>query len=90
MTSYAVLMRGINVGGKNKLSMAGLREFLEELGYTNVATYIASGNVVLVSDKSPRQIKTEIEEKLPGAFKLDSELIAVLVLSRDQLKAVVR
>lgn len=89
MSSYVVLLRGINVGGKNKLSMAGLRQFLEGLGYTNVSTYIASGNVLLMSDKSPRQIKTEIEEKLPGAFKLDSELIAVLVLTRDQLKAVV-
>jgi uncharacterized protein (DUF1697 family) len=84
-----VLMRGINVGGKNKISMAGLRLFLEELGYTNVSTYIASGNVLLASDKSPRQIKKEIEEKLPGRFKLDSELIAVLVLTRDQLKAVI-
>src|SRR4029078_3977526 len=46
-------------------------------------------NVLLASDKTPTQIKKEIEAKLPGAFKLDSELIAVLVLTADELKSVV-
>ena len=89
MSSYVVLLRGINVGGKNKLPMAELRQFLEALGYSNVSTFIASGNVLLGSDKRPAQIKSEIEAKLPGAFKLDSELIAVLVLTADELRTVV-
>ena len=50
MTTYLVLLRGINVGGKNKVPMARLRELLEELGYSDVSTYIASGNVILSSD----------------------------------------
>lgn len=87
--AYAVLLRGINVGGKNKLSMARLKEFLEERGYRDVSTYIASGNVLLKSDRSPARIKADIEKGLPKAFKLDSELIKVLVLTRDQLEAVV-
>ena len=89
MTTYLVLLRGINVGGKNLVPMARLRALLEELGYTDVSTYIASGNVILGTDRSAAQVKAEIEEALPRAFRLDSELIAVLVLTRDQLQAVV-
>ena len=89
MTTYLVLLRGINVGGKNKVPMAQLRELLEGLGYSHVSTYIASGNVVLRSDRPAAEIKARIEEALPKAFRLDSELIAVLVLSHKQLKAVI-
>jgi uncharacterized protein (DUF1697 family) len=89
MTKYVALLRGINVGGKNKVSMAGLRKCLEELGFSNVSTYIASGNVILESDKRPDEIKAQIEQALPKSFKLDNELIKVLVLSRSQLQAII-
>jgi uncharacterized protein (DUF1697 family) len=89
VTRYAVLLRGINVGGKNPVPMARLRGVLGELGYEDVATYIASGNVLLRSDRGPDRIKDEIEAALPKAFRLDSELVAVLVLSAAQLRAVV-
>ena len=90
MTRYLVLLRGINVGGRNKVPMAALRDLLESHGHTKVSTYIASGNVILSSDQSAAAIKRELEEALPKTFKLDSELIAVLVLTRAQLRAVVR
>jgi uncharacterized protein (DUF1697 family) len=89
MTTYLVLLRGINVGGKNKVRMAALRELLEELGYRDVSTYIASGNVILRSDRSPAEIKRETEAALPKRFRLDSELIAVRVLAHRDLQAVV-
>ena len=89
MNRYLVLLRGINVGGKNKVPMATLRELLEELGYSEVTTYIASGNVILSSDKKSEEIQRQIEDALPKAFRLDSELIRVLVLSRAQLRAIV-
>jgi uncharacterized protein (DUF1697 family) len=89
MTRYLVLLRGINVGGKNKVPMAPLRELLEQLGYTDVATYIASGNVILSSDSRPNEIQRQIEEGLPTTFRLDSDLIRVLVLTRAQLRAIV-
>ena len=89
MTRYIVLLRGINVGGKNIVPMARLRDMLEDLGYEDVATYIASGNVLLSSDKKPAAIKEEIETALPKAFRLHSELIAVLVLTSAQLQAVI-
>jgi len=90
MTRYLVLLRGVNVGGKNKVPMAALRELLESHGHTKVSTYIASGNVILSSDRSAAAIKDELQEALPKTFKLDSELIAVLVLTRAQLRAVVK
>lgn len=90
MTRYLVLLRGINVGGRNRVPMAALRELLESLGHTNVSTYIASGNVIMSSEQSPAAIKRELEEALPKTFKLDSDLIAVLVLTQDQLRAVVQ
>ena len=90
MTRYLVLLRGINVGGRNKVPMAALRDLLESHGHTKVSTYIASGNVILSSDQSAAAIKRELEEALPKTFKLDSDLIAVLVLTRAELRAVVR
>jgi uncharacterized protein (DUF1697 family) len=89
LTTYLVLLRGINVGGKNKVPMAGLRELLEELGYRDVTTYIASGNVILRSDAPPAETKRTIEDALPRRFKLDSELIAVRILTHAELRAVV-
>jgi len=90
MISYIVLIRGINVGGKNKVPMASLREHLAQAGFANASTYIASGNIVLRSDKPPLLIKKEIEQILRVHFSLDSDYIEVLVLSHDQLRAVAK
>ena len=89
MNIYVILLRGVNVGGKNKVPMSLLKSSLERLGYSAVSTYIASGNVLLMSDKPAATIKAEIEAELPKQFKLDSELIKVLVLSRAQLRAII-
>lgn len=89
MNAYLILLRGINVGGKNKILMADLKKCLEELGFSDVSTYIASGNVILKSDKSANKIQAQIEEALPKSFKLDSELIKVLVLTRKQIQTVI-
>ncbi|WP_320783672.1 DUF1697 domain-containing protein [Streptomyces sp. CRN 30] len=50
MTTFAALLRGINVGGHRKIPMAGLRGLLEELGHTAVATHLQSGNAVFSTD----------------------------------------
>jgi uncharacterized protein (DUF1697 family) len=89
MNTYVVLLRGINVGGKNKVSMAALREGLEDLGFSDVSTYIASGNVILRSDKGAAAVQAQIEKALPERFDLDDDLIKALALSVDQLQAVV-
>ncbi len=89
MSSYAVLLRGINVGGKNIVRMAALRKCLAELGYTNVSTYIASGNVILQSNMAAAAIQEQIETALVKNFTLDSEFVKVLALSLDQFQAVI-
>ena len=90
MTAYLVLLRGINVGGRNKVPMARLRATLEDLGFEDVSTYIASGNVLLDSDLSRTKVAETIEAALPKAFKLDAELVRVAVISADALEAVVK
>ena len=51
MATHVALLRGINVGGRNKVAMADLREIMASLGHTDVATYIQSGNVVFSTDR---------------------------------------
>jgi len=89
MTTYVVLVRGINVGGLNKVSMAGLKKCLEGLGFSNVSTFLNTGNVILDSDKPAKQVAEVIDNALPATFKLDSDLVRVLALSRSQFRAVV-
>jgi uncharacterized protein (DUF1697 family) len=86
---YLALLRGINVGGKNKIPMTALKTCLEELGCRNVQTYIASGNVIFTSDKSAATLVDDIQAMLPKKFSLDSELIRILILSREQLQSVI-
>lgn len=64
MTRYALLVRGINVGGKNKVVMAQLRQELTELGLEKVETYINSGNIFFTS----RVLKDQLVEKLEALF----------------------
>ena len=89
MHSYVVLLRGINVGGRNMVSMAALKKCLEELGFSHVSTFIASGNVLLSSDDDPHEIGDRIERALSENFKLDSKIVKTLVLTRGQLQAVI-
>jgi uncharacterized protein (DUF1697 family) len=89
MDRYLVLLRGINVGGKNIISMVLLKKCLEELGFLDVSTFIASGNVFLTSKLPTAKTKTIIETALPKAFKLESAIIKVLVLTREQLRGVI-
>jgi uncharacterized protein (DUF1697 family) len=69
--------------------MAALRTVLEDAGFSNVATYIASGNVFLDSDLTAAKVATRIEAAVPKSFKLHTELIRVAVLSKADLEAVV-
>ena len=61
MTRYALLVRGINVGGKNKVVMAQLRQELTELRLENVETYINSGNIFFTSTDPKARLVEELE-----------------------------
>jgi uncharacterized protein (DUF1697 family) len=67
MKKFIILLRGINVSGKNKIPMADLRHLLNDLEFQNVQTYIQSGNIILESDLEKKvickKIKTGIKEK---------------------------
>ncbi|HSJ88446.1 MAG TPA: DUF1697 domain-containing protein [Anaerolineales bacterium] len=89
MKTYVILMRGINVGGKNKISMTELKTFLEEQGFAHVRTFIQSGNVILQSKLGAKTVRQKIEKGLPGKFKLDSSMIKVLALTSEQLQKIV-
>ncbi|HEV8555038.1 MAG TPA: DUF1697 domain-containing protein [Actinophytocola sp.] len=61
MTRYVALLRGINVGGRAKVPMAGLRATCESVGCTDVLTYIQSGNVALTSPLDPARLRATLE-----------------------------
>lgn len=89
LTTYLVLFRGINVGGKNRVPMGELRALLTDLGFLNVRTYIQSGNGILQSGLTREAMARTIEEAVPGRVTLDTSVIRVLVLSRAELEAAI-
>ncbi|MFY0630110.1 MAG: DUF1697 domain-containing protein [Flavobacteriaceae bacterium] len=76
MTRYIVLLRGINVSGKNKLPMQELRDLLNDLGYQNVQTYIQSGNVILDADETKTVVCQKIKEGIVDTFGYDVPVLA--------------
>ena len=88
MARFVALLRGINVGGRNKVAMADLRQIAESLGHTEVVTYIQSGNMVFTSPgTSASGLADALEEAI--AARLDVQP-AVVVLSRAELAQVMR
>jgi uncharacterized protein (DUF1697 family) len=87
MTSYIALLRAVNVGGTGKLPMAELKNFCEELGFAQVRTYIASGNVVFESPQSEAAIKTALERRLE---QYAGKPVGVLVRTAAELAEVAR
>ncbi|BDB08980.1 DUF1697 domain-containing protein [Streptococcus toyakuensis] len=84
MTRYASLVRGINVGGKNKVVMAELRQELTELGMEKVETYINSGNIFFTSTAP----KAQLVEKLEAFFGVHYPFIqSFSLLSQEDYEA---
>src|ERR1041385_2897941 len=84
MTKYVALLRGINVGGKALVKMADLKATFEKAGFSNVSTYINSGNVIFESDSLPNT--KLLEQTLLTIFTLP---IRVVVLSYKEYKKVI-
>jgi uncharacterized protein (DUF1697 family) len=87
--SYLALLRGVNVGGKNAVAMSALSTRLTGLGFEDVSTFLATGNVLLRSSKSARMLGQQIESVLVEDFGLDQDPVKVLVLTAAQVKGVV-
>jgi uncharacterized protein (DUF1697 family) len=73
---YVALLRGINVGGKNKVEMKQLKAVFEAAGMTSVRTYINSGNVIFsTTDRGKARLTTLIEKALARAFGFKIEVV---------------
>jgi len=82
MNKHIVLLRGINVGGHNRLPMADLRSLLAKNGYKNVTTYIQSGNILLESNDSVEKITQHIALLIKQQFKYT---IPVITITADEI-----
>jgi uncharacterized protein (DUF1697 family) len=84
---YIALLRGINVGGNSKVEMPKLKKLFEDLGFTDVKTYINSGNVIFSSSQNDiKKICLSIEKGIEKEFKLS---VPVLVIAEAKLKNIV-
>jgi uncharacterized protein (DUF1697 family) len=88
MATHVALLRGINVGGKNKVAMADLREVVAGLGHADVSTYIQSGNVLFSAkddDADPAALAAALAKAITAALGVSAP---VVVLSSGELAAV--
>ena len=82
---YIALLRGINISGKNKISMAELKLELEKLGYKNVFTYLNSGNVIFDANKSKEELTKEIYLMIKEKFNLDIPIYVTTALELENI-----
>ena len=88
MTKYVALLRGVNVGGKNKIKMEVLRETIGALGYENVKTYINSGNVIFeTAETDDNALSAIIEPAILSEFSLN---IKVMVRKMSEIEEIVK
>lgn len=86
MKQYVALLRGINVGGRNIVAMAELRQAFEVAGYKAVRTYIQTGNVLFDSDVPPASLPDDLEAMLERRFGAP---LVVVLRSQVELRNVV-
>ncbi len=87
MPVYAALLRAINLGSRNKISMPDLRTLFEAVGADDVRTHVQSGNVAFRStERSPAKLVTAIEERISADLGLD---IRVLLRTKAELAKIV-
>jgi uncharacterized protein (DUF1697 family) len=86
LTRYVALLRGVNVGGKNKVVMSELRVALEEAGFRDVVSYINSGNLLFDSELGVDEVASVCERVILDSFGVD---VRVVVLTADELVATV-
>lgn len=84
---YIALLRGINVGGNNKIDMKLLKQTFEKVGMDNVVTYINTGNIIFLNNGLS---KNELSRILEEAIHIDFGLqIKVVILSVDDVSIII-
>ena len=87
MPTHVALLRGINVGGHNRVPMPELRTLMTELGHTDVATYIQSGNAVFTSDEADTiKLADELRQAIADQLSVDC---GVVVITEAELQQVI-
>ena len=86
MARYVALLRGINVGGNHLIKMPALKACFEDHGFTDVSTYIQSGNVLFSGKGTTTAITTKLEKALEGTFGF---AVPVVVKSQTEMEHVV-
>jgi uncharacterized protein (DUF1697 family) len=87
MPRQIALLRGINLGARNRVSMPELRELLTGLGHEDVQTLLQSGNVVLTSEETGGQLEQALEQAIAGELGVESR---VVVRTARELAGVVK
>lgn len=73
---FVALLRGVNVGGNNMISMSSLKESFEKMGFRQVTTYINSGNIVFkTKEADARKLEMKIEQMLSKEYQLNSKVV---------------
>lgn len=73
---FVALLRGVNVGGNNMISMSALKTSFEKLGFEDVASYINSGNLLFKSKQADaRKLEQRIERMLSSEYRLESRVV---------------
>ncbi|MCM3626978.1 DUF1697 domain-containing protein [Paenibacillus glycanilyticus] len=85
MNVWIALLRGINVGGKNKIKMADLREALASIGLRDIQTYIQSGNILFKSDEDEAMLRGRVERQIEAVFGLQ---IKVMLRTAEEMRAI--
>jgi uncharacterized protein (DUF1697 family) len=87
METYISILRGINVSGRNKISMADLKKLYEDLKLQDVTTYIQSGNVVFRAPKqNDEKLAKKIEDAIHSKYSFD---VPVIIRSAEEMRNVV-
>lgn len=86
MAVYIALLRAVNVGGTGSLPMAELKAICEALGFTDVKTYIQSGNVLFRSDEAEKLVEEKLDEALG---KKMGKRPGVMVRSRGEIDGII-
>jgi uncharacterized protein (DUF1697 family) len=85
MTIYIALLRGINVGSKNRLKMDDLRKTLQSVGFNKVETYIQSGNVLFESEEEAALLQQRMVNEIEKVFGISTKVILRTKTEVDQI-----
>ena len=83
---FVALLRGVNVGGNNMISMSALKKSFEAMGFPHVSTYINSGNIIFTTkENDARKLEKKIEQLLSKDYQLDSRVVVRSLSEMEKL-----